>query len=179
MGLHLLEEGQERPFRKELPACSTVSGISVSPSPGVPHRQPCPPDVVTLKLPRLTAFSITLTRHDPTYLGAGTGPPAHWGYPRSLGHICKEEQTSSVRPQAPGDAVPHGGLAEPEVQRGWAQCGVRRLTTLEGLWRPKRPQHGLTELRTAMLADWTTGVIRSLVSRETFIQQAFIKQLLR
>lgn len=74
------------------PTFSTVSDSSAFPKIAVPHPQPCPPVLVSLGLPSLPDLLITPTRgHGPTYSVVGTGPPAHWGSPRNLGHTCREE----------------------------------------------------------------------------------------
>lgn len=80
------------------PACGSASDISALPRIGMPCLWPCPPDLlVSFKFPRLPVLPITPTwGQGPTYSVAGTGPPAHWGYPHNLGHTCKEEQERAL-----------------------------------------------------------------------------------
>lgn len=75
--------------------------ISTLSKTGLLHSQPCPLDLVPLKLPRLPDLPITPTcSHGPTYPVAGIGPPAHWGSPRNLGRTCRGgTRTSSVSSQ--------------------------------------------------------------------------------
>lgn len=116
-------------------ACRTLSPVSL--------------DTAALKLPRLTALPIPLSwAPDPTYLVAGTGPPARWGYPRNLGHICKEEQSSALsgpRPQGTWCLTVDLGSQKPvgvcPVGGGEARNSGRTLETEEA------PTQGLTELR--------------------------------
>lgn len=57
----------------------------------------CPPDLVSLKLPRLPDLPITPTQgHGLTYPVAGTGLPAHWGSPHNLGRTYREEQRPAL-----------------------------------------------------------------------------------
>lgn len=120
-----------------------------------PQRLACPPsalsplDIVALKLPRLTTLPVPLTRgHDPTYLVAGTGSPAHWGYPRNPEHICKEKQSPALSGSSPRGlsaswwtwrASSPWGMGP--VWGGEAHNSGRTLETKEA------PTQGLTELR--------------------------------
>lgn len=163
------------------PACGSASDISALPRIGMPCLWPCPPDLlVSFKFPRLPVLPITPTwGQGPTYSVAGTGPPAHWGYPHNLGHTCKEEQERALSgPSGPSAPEWTWGTRSPAscpVLGQAAQSSGRTSETKEA------PTQGLSELRKGeckgMSAGWITVVVRPLFSRK-FIQQTFTKQLL-
>lgn len=84
----------------------------------------------------------------PLTLWQAPAPPARWGYPRNLGHICKEEQSSALsgpRPQGTWCLTVDLGSQKPvgvcPVGGGEARNSGRTLETEEA------PTQGLTELR--------------------------------